>query len=81
MVRPLPITSAYNLGGQRGVATALAAYVPVKIDIDGILIWAQTVCTWSYVPVFVDIERGWIGCAKRRRGALSPEDFLAWLKG
>ena len=62
-----------------GVATALAAYVPVKIDIDAHPDLARQYAP-SYVPVFA-ILNGDGSVAKEETGALSPEDFLAWLKG
>jgi thiol:disulfide interchange protein len=62
----------------RAVANALQAYVPVKIDIDEHPDLAQRYAP-SYIPAFV-VLNGDGSVAKEQTGALSPEDFLAWLK-
>jgi thioredoxin 1 len=62
-----------------GVANALQAYVPVKIDIDAHPDLAARYAP-TYIPAFV-VLNGDGTVAKSETGALSPEDFLTWLKG
>jgi thiol:disulfide interchange protein len=60
------------------VASALTTYVPVKIDIDAHPDLATRYAP-SYIPAFVVLNADG-SIAKSETGALSPEDFLAWLK-
>jgi thioredoxin-like negative regulator of GroEL len=62
-----------------GVAKALSAYVPVKIDIDAHPDLAARYAP-SAIPTFVILKEDG-SVAKAETGALGPDDFLAWLNG
>jgi thiol:disulfide interchange protein len=69
----------YTTWADDSVAKALQSYVPVKVDVD-----AHRDIAMRYAPDFLPAfallnSDGTI--ARAESGAMSPEEFLAWLKG
>jgi len=62
-----------------GVAKALSAYVPVKIDIDAHPDLAAHYAP-DAIPTFVVLKEDG-SVVKSETGVLMPEEFLAWLNG